>query len=328
MGKDFMAYAEEYNRVLNAGEGLYQQLLSLREDDTDYLICPEHIGDSIWICALATDYKNTHDCKQVYIVGKDSQLEILERFPDVDGTVSVTAEEMLCLRSYIYYTECYQANHIVFAHFHSRILLNNRGYYAVNLAQEWVFGTMADSRKKILDIDMSYSVAPRRMRLFDDGADAELTQMFSNAIFFLPTMQTQEGYIPDEIFDALVEAYTKKGYTCYTNYNDFPYERMIKNTTPLASSLKELSVIAPYFKQVISVRSGACDLIAQTDANLSVLYHPTDVADASDVRATPEQIGWMSIFGLVKRERMAEYVYAAEREEEFIDALMEQADWD
>ena len=183
---------------------------------------------------------------------------------------------------------------------------------------------MVYTRKHMLDIPEDYVVHPQRMIPFDDGNDSELRDMFSKAVLFCPTMQTQQGYLPEEVYDRLVKYYTDAGYQCYTNYNGFDYERMLNNTTPLASSLQEFSVIAPYFKQVIAVRSGACDLLAQTEANLSVLYHPSDTLNAKNVCATPSEIGQMTMFGLVNRKRMSEYVYLPGKEEEFIQAIVSQ----
>lgn len=319
-----MAYAQQLSNALEKGEKVYQDILSLREDGADYVICPEHIGDSIWIAAFIADYKATHDCEKVYLVGKDSQVEIIGRFPEVDGTVAITTEEMLNLRRYIYYTDNYDKNHIVFAHFKSVFFLNADGFFVQHLPDERMVGDMISTRKHMLGIPDEYEARPNRMLLFDDGKDEDLKQMFSNAILFCPTMQTQEGYLPDELFETLAKRYTDADYKCYTNYNGFDYERMIAETTPLASSLSEFSVIAPYFKQVIAVRSGACDLLAQTDANLSVIYHSRDVGNANHIVASPDEIGRMTIFGLIQREHVAEYVYVEGREKEFYDAVFAQ----
>ncbi len=319
-----MAYAQQLSNALEKGEKVYQDILSLREDGADYVICPEHIGDSIWIAAFIADYKATHDCEKVYLVGKDSQVEIIGRFPEVDGTVAITTEEMLNLRRYIYYTDNYDKNHIVFAHFKSVFFLNANGFFVQHLPDERMLGDMVSTRKRMLGIPDDYQVSPRRMLLFDDGNNEELKEMFSNAVLFCPTMQTQQGYLPDALFETLAKKYSDIGYKCYTNYNGFSYERMIADTTPLASSLSEFSVIAPYFKQVIAVRSGACDLLAQTDANLSVIYHSNDVWNASNVLASPEEIGQMTMFGLTKRDHLAEYVYIEGRENEFYDAVFAQ----
>ena len=73
----FLNLANEYDNLLNEGKNIYRGLLELTEDETDYLICPEHIGDSIWICAFISDYIKTHECDRVYVIGKESQIEIL-----------------------------------------------------------------------------------------------------------------------------------------------------------------------------------------------------------------------------------------------------------
>lgn len=324
MGNLVMAYAQQLNMTLEKGEDLYNQLMSIREDGMDLLICPEHIGDSIWIAAFVPDYNNTHECEKVYLVVKDSQNDILSRFPGVDGTVSISGEEMLDLRRYIYYTGQYHDNHIVFAHFHAGFFLNKDGFFIANMTDGIPCQTMTISRKAILGIPLDYEVHPQRMNTFDDGNSEELIELFSNAVLFCPTMQTQQGYIRDDFFEKLVKKYSDAGYDCYTNYNSFPYERMINGTKPLASSLQEFSVIAPYFKQVIAVRSGAADLLAQTEANLSVIYHHIDTDNSVDIYATPEEIGMMTVFALVNRNNMSEYVYFEDKEDELIEAVYSQ----
>lgn len=324
MENRFMEFAVAFNQRLIQGEKVYEELNSIREEGVEYLICPEHIGDSIWICAFVSDYKKYHHCSKVYIVGKEPQLPILERFPEVDGTVSVTSEEMEAMRTYIYYSEKYYENHIRYAHFWVKYFVTNNGFMAVGLVDDKMRASMTYSRKKILDIAEEYNTTPSRMLLFDDGSDEELKKMFSESIFFLPAMQTQEGYLPDELFELLVDRYKEAGYQCYTNYNDFPYERLIRGTQPLSSSLQELSVIAPYFKQIIAVRSGAVDLLAQTDANLSVIYHQVDAKDATEICATPEAIGNMTVRKLVDRDGIKEYVYTPQKEEELIEAIFSQ----
>lgn len=319
-----MAYAELLNETLNRGSDVYQQLVAVREEGADLIICPEHIGDSIWIATFVSDYKKTHDCEKVFLVGKDSQVDIIGRFPEVDGTIAITSDEMLDLRRYIFYAEAYEKNHIVYAHFMARFYLTAQGIFVMNISDGRMLGTMREMRRHMLGIPEDYELNPQRMIPFDDGNDEELKEMFSDAVLFCPTMQTQQGYLPDELFEDMVKKYTDAGYKCYTNYNGFEYERMIKNTTPLASSLTEFSVIAPYFKQVIAVRSGACDLLAQTGANLSVIYHPNDVMHPRNICASPEEIGQMTILDLVNRNHLAEYVYLDGKNKELTEAVFSQ----
>ena len=319
-----MAYANQLSMYIDKGEEVYRQILSLQEENADYIVCPEHIGDSIWIAAFVADYKLTHDCEKVFLVGKDSQVEIIGRFPGVDGTVAITSEEMLNLRRFIIYTNKYNDNHIIYAHFRARFYLEESGINVENVSDERIYGTMESTRKAMLGIPEEYKASPRNMLTFDDGNNTELKEMFSRAVLFCPTMQTQRGYIPDKVFLKLINKYVESGYICYTNYNSFEYERMIPNTIPLASSLKEFSVIAPYFKQVIAVRSGACDLLAQTDTNLSVIYHKLDAPGTTRVCALQEEVGQLSVFTLRNRERMREYVYDDETEDELVNAVFAQ----
>jgi hypothetical protein len=41
MGNLVMAYAQQLNMTLEKGEDLYNQLMSIRKDGTDFLICPD-----------------------------------------------------------------------------------------------------------------------------------------------------------------------------------------------------------------------------------------------------------------------------------------------
>ena len=321
---EFMRQAEEESRILKVGEIVYDHLLSLRKEGKDYLICPEHIGDTIWICALACDYADTHDCDEVNMVVKDSHKEIAASFPGVSEVIPLSDTEMNCLRRFIIYTGRYNNNHILYAHTHAIYSVGTSGFYTAQMVAEFMSLSMKESRRHILGIPNDHMITLKRMNCLDSGKDKDLHELFCSAVFFIPSMQTQAGVIPDSIYSSLVDRYQRSGYECYTNYNNLGYERMIEGTKPLTCTLKELAVIAPYFAQVISVRSGAADLVAQTEANLSVLYHNIDTKDKEAVIASPAEVGSQTVHDLVCREGIKEYIYVEGREEELAEAVFEQ----
>ena len=83
------------------GMQLYSVLTDNMEDGTDIIICPAHIGDTLWICVFAEAYKQVHKCKNLLFVVPQSQSDLTDLFPSIDDTFPVTAEELLALEIYI-----------------------------------------------------------------------------------------------------------------------------------------------------------------------------------------------------------------------------------
>lgn len=313
---------EDWRNVINGlteemekGEQLYKELMEARPDGADLIVCPEHLGDTIWIAVFASAYLKEHDCESVYYVVKDSQNEMVMNFPDVGGTIALTNKEMDWLRTYMTVMSLWNKNHIVYAHFRGALLYKDN---VLSLVQYPEGDDMVESRRCWLGINEEYT--PSRMLPSDTEDAPELLELFGKSVLLMPTAQSVQS-IPKAFWKSLAEKYTDEGYTVYTNYNGFEYEYVVEGTKPLSSTIMELARISPYFAQIIALRSGACDLLAETESNLSTLYC-YEMPDRGIV-LNPGDIKWDSLHLLTGRKEMYYYQYLPGESDELISVLFE-----
>ncbi len=312
---NFKKAADDIARIMQAGEQIYRDLLSVRPDDTDMIICPEHLGDTIWIAVYAEAYIKKHDCSYVYYVVKESQKEMVEHFPGIAGTVSLTSKEMLALRIYIVAMQLWSENHIVYGHGREVLSYGSDSFY-LRRDSESHMESMVVSRCRWLGIDEDS--VPGRMIIPNEGNDPGLTELFGNSVLFVPTAQSARS-IPDSFWINLANRYREQGYDVYTNYNGFDYEQKIDGIKPIASSILELAQISQYFSKVITLRSGASDLLMEADSDLVVLYN-CEVPDKG-IMIKPGDVVWDSINDLVDRKGVEYYQYLPDRSDELLDVL-------
>ncbi len=313
---DWEKETDRITEALRKGEELYNQLLELRPDGTDLIVCPEHLGDTLWMAVFAGAYIKTHECESIYYVVKESQNEIVNYFPDIDGTVVMSNDEMLSLRTYIITCNLWCQDHIVYGFFRETLTYKNDKFSFVQYSNG---NNMIEARLQWLGLSNGHK--PSKMLPLDEGDDSELKQLFEKSILFMPSAWSVHP-IPMSFWKSLAKSYADAGFTIYTNYNGLDYERMIEGTKPLSSSIMELARIAPYFAQVISLRSGACDLLAETPANLSVLY--SYELPNKGIALAPGDVTWDSIHELMTRKELNYFQYLPGYEQELNDALLKQ----
>lgn len=305
------------SKKIEDGEKLYEQLLSVRDEGTDILVCPEHMGDTLWVAAMAGAYIKAHECNRVYYAVKESQKDLVNQFPDIDGTIVLNNYEMSCLEQYIIVMQYWNHEHIVYAHFPAYYVYN---YPSFSKAQYSVLppeSTMLETRKHMLGLNGDITLS--RMLPLDDGNNQELKALFGNAVLLMPVSQSMEG-IPTSLWEQIAKTYISLGYNVYTNYNNFDYEILIDKTQPLASTIMELAEIGPYFAQVIGLRSGACDLLAETDTNLAILYGTR--SQERKVELSRNELGIENIFDLIDRQEIYNYQYIEGMNDELVKALV------
>ncbi|MCR5603812.1 MAG: hypothetical protein K6G27_08940 [Lachnospiraceae bacterium] len=300
---------------LEKGEQLYKQLMEARPEGADLIVCPEHLGDTIWIAVFASAYLQEHNCNSVYYVVKEFQNEMVMLFPDVGGTIALSNEEMTLLRTYMIVMRLWNQNHIIYAHSRADLVYKDNRFLFVQYPEGI---SMADTRLRWLGVNGNYM--PSKMLQLEDDQDTELSDMFGKAILLLPTAQSMQS-IPKAFWKSLVERYLDEGYTVYTNYNGFKYEYVVEGTKPLSSTIMELARISPYFAQIIALRSGACDLLAETESNLSTLY--CYEMPERGIVLNPGDVKWDSIHLLTDRKEMYYYQYLPGESDELISVLFE-----
>ncbi len=320
MIKDWEKAVDDIKKITYEAEKLYKNLIEIRPENSDLIVCPEHLGDTIWVAAYAKAYVKEHDCDFVYYVVKESQSELTMCFPDVSGVIALTDKEMLCLRWYMIVMGFWNENHIRYGHFREVIEYDSDKNYFF-LTQRGHGKSMSDERKIFLGIEGTGS-RPSGIAAIDNGDDVELKKAFNKAVLLIPSAQSEIS-ITDVFWQILADCYKKMGYEVYTNYNGLHYEQKVEGTKHISSSIKELAVMAPYFTQVIALRSGACDLLALTDTNLSVIYN-SELPDR-DVVLKRGDVKWDSIDEITEGDRLFFYQYLQGKDEELIKALIKQS---
>ena len=171
-------------------------------------------------------------------------------------------------------------------------------------------------------LDLPEEAVTGEIVVSDDNIPYENEEKYRNAVLIAPAAFTNKG-IPESFWEKLVERLKDRGYDVYCNSGGLDYDTVIKGSTELLLSTKELVVNAGFFKHVVAVRSGFTDLVTKTNAHMTVLHlggsadKPLRVEYGSrldDVR----DLGRMS--GIFPLE------YCSGREEELISLILEDAE--
>mgnify|MGYP002627507723 CR=1 FL=1 len=82
----------QWNRMLQVmdsmyadGGAIYEMLNKSRPEDTEIIVCPGHMGDTLLIAALAEEYKKQHHVKRLLYVSASLPEEVLRLYPAIDG---------------------------------------------------------------------------------------------------------------------------------------------------------------------------------------------------------------------------------------------------
>lgn len=322
MKKEWEESFRQLDEKLTVGESLYEELWEMTKEGKSFVICPEHLGDSVYAASLLHAYKLHNGIEELYVVCSESQKDLLGNFPGVDGVVSLLPEEMNDLKIYFHVMRK-SDDKIRYAHY-SKTLKYTYPDFSFEMNYRTDLTVLGSA---YFWLDLPGDAKPERMIPFDDGNNEELKEMFGQSVLLFPNAQSNYGRLSPNILEIIAKYYLEHGYEVYTNYNGFSYETIVPDTKPLSSSIKELATIAPYFSQVISARSGAVDLLAQCGANLSVLYDGGSVEIAPTASKSVlgrNEVLLSNILDLVDRKGIVNYRVVAGEEEELLQTLMFQ----
>ncbi len=316
MDKDFkdtiLLLTEKYAK----GQEIYKILVGNSSENNEILICPAHIGDTLWIAIYAEAYKAKYGCEKLLFVVPENQAELLSIFPQIDDVFGVTGEELLCLKIYIGYNKRWYADHIRYAHFPFTMSINCDGVFWDNktvAASDQNF--MNNSRKAFLGLD---STAGKNGAM-DPRPGAE-DYKYSNAVLLLPAARTQPGSIASGFWEKLAAQLKERGYDVYCNFNDLPYETMVDGAIPLSTGLVELYNLSHSFKRFIGFRSGALDLLAIGNAAITSI-HP-EMANISGMTLTAESPVADNMGQFEGLSGLQSYQYRQEWEDKLIELIV------
>lgn len=269
-------FAQAYSK----GRELYKVLEEKRPIDADVLICPMHIGDTLWIACWGDAYKKHHGCKNLLFVVNSAQETLPGLFTSTDGVIPVSPDDMMSLRIFIGFNKLWNNSHIRYAHWLYEIAISSEGcVFWEDASTEHVHDYMNMTRCDMLDIprDSEKSVASSPARVQPGES------LYGNAIMLMPMARTQAQLLPMSVWEKLAERLKNKGYDVYCNYNGLPDEIMIKGTKPLASSLMKMYELSTQFRRFVGLRSGICDLLAFGNAPITVIHPRYDDIPTMDI---------------------------------------------
>lgn len=300
------------------GKAIYDECAKILADSpgSELIVSPANLGDTVFIATLSAAYKKVHGVKNLLVAAKQRQAEAAEWFEGVDDVLGVGDVEMMYLRYYFTISRNYYANRIRYGHVPCYVNYNYPdtflhippGFTGMPLISVW--------EKRILDIP-EHSETCNIM--IPEGISSENADEYADAVLIAPAAFTNKG-IPDSFWEKLSAAIIQRGLKVYCNSGGLYYDKVIEGTTELVLSTRELIVNASLFKHVVAVRSGFTDLVAKTNARMTVLH-------LGETKGMPLSIEYGSrdddVRDLGRMEGIFPVLYDAEREDELISMILD-----
>lgn len=299
------------------GERIYTEFAEKRPAGTGIMIMPKHPGDTLWLCAFAYACKEVYGYEKLLAVFRESQRDIVSFFPDIDLMLPMDTVDMEALQTYICINELWYQNEIrwAFKTGHISIGVDNLIYLENGISQP-----MLQNTHMYLGLPKLYK--PHRAKLVYEPFSEELSEKYKNAVMLLPGAQSIVSPPPETFWKRLADELNKKGYMVYSNYNGLPYEYIVEGSTPLSTSFKELVNLSRYFKGFVGLRSGALDVIAETEAPLVSIYPCEHPETGIDVQK--EALEYSNLSNLGRTENIWNYQYNIDMETELIENIIEK----
>lgn len=268
MNLERMEKLKQIYNACRAGEDIYEILKQDLREGTGVIYSPANVGDTVWLAALAAEYKKHYGYEKLLFIVREKQADMLELFPEIDATIPIDENTNICLRYYIMVQRLYFADNIRYGHFPSDVADLTSITHCLECE--------SDKLEHMWDTVLGLPFNTPKSTIKLEKPTQEARDLFQKAVLLMPGSFTIRG-IPAEFWAKLSEAIKGRGYQVYTNYSGSPCDIAIANTERLETSLKEIANISPCFKMIIGIRSGICDLLSMTGCNLKILY-PAEAA--------------------------------------------------
>ena len=286
-------WAEKFYDTLRLGEDIYTYLQLRKPSDGEIFISPFGIGDVVWVCTYARQYKRKLGYDNILLVAREYACAAAKLFPDIDDVMALDERQNDALKKYIATKGLYYENGIRYAHFH------------------------AVMHPESLDLDFhernfleayDHSIGIRRDDILSqmeipNPIDDERAKVIKDSILLVPKAFST-GMLQADFWRAMAERMQSLGYKVFTN--DDGHTEAIPKTELFRASIEEIASYAKYFKAILAVRTGLCDLLAMTEANLHVIYLNQGGMD------------FFSLQMLVNNPKVREYVYAPAIQEQIL----------
>ncbi len=313
---NFINTLEVVKSLYLLGEKLYNSIKEKFTPQTDVIISSKHIGDTIFLCAFIKAYKEQHNCNKVLMIVPESHQGFISMFPSIDMYLGFDSIDMEAIQDYIAIEGLWNADHIIYGHAPARLILNRD---CVEFHEEYKSKSMLVNTFDYLQL--AEGSEPERMICRYLGYSEEKDTQYGNGVLLMPGAYTYKtGQIPVAFWGKVAKKLSDSGFDVFTNYNNKDCEIMIEGTQPLATSLDELVDLSRYLKGFVGIRSGICDLVAETNSKLVCIY--PQMTPETGMVVAPETLFKANLYYLGREEGIWNYQYGPDVEEELLDIIV------
>lgn len=283
------------------------------------VICPDHLGDTFWIGSYMEEYKKQHGYNRVLLVTKPQYEDMLKLFPSVDQVLVLDEEKMDAMRFFFYLQRKKVVGDVRFGGFPFIVLFNYPGivlHQTVNEGWKSITATWEAQLDLHKDSEISGIILPE---LRDEEI---LRDRYKNAVFLAPGAYSEEA-VPVSFWEELTARFLQMGMEVYYNYNQQSCDMTIKRAKPLSTSIVGLAQLGGLFRLFVGLRSGICDLMAQTPQKMVVLF--TLGKDKTTIEIEEGEMGHHDAWGM-RKNGISCYQYLETHTSLLIDRIIGEAD--
>lgn len=234
------------------------------ERDTTYICCPASIGDTLYTAAFVREYKAEKRGGRICLILKKSHRELGTLFPAVDE-ILVSDEIVEILDRYSMYTQTWRLKNYIYGHFKKSL----RFVYDPEYGREDCRSILPRYRRLIMNLPDDAGMEDLALEKNGRERNVQQAEKRESDIVIMPYARTA-AMLPDSFWEELVCRLKRAGRTVYTNIGG-EKEKAISGTAPMAESLLDTARFCETCGAVIALRSGLCDLLGFTQANLIVI---------------------------------------------------------
>jgi len=225
---------------------------------TVYVCCPCGLGDTLYIAALAKEYKKSHpEIKRLCLIIKENHKGIASLFSGVDEMI-ISNQMVEILYKYSYEKRIWKKHNYIYGHF----TIDWLHKYDLGLEK----GNMVSFYKKYV-MHMPDECALERPQFQTVSQNFE--KIDRNVIILMPYAQSSE-MLPGFFWERMGKRLKRLGYEVYTNTKD-ESEKVVAGTQRISETVEAMAQLCERSFAVISLRSGMCDLLALTNTTLLII---------------------------------------------------------
>lgn len=254
-----------------------------------YVLCPYGIGDTLYVAMMIKAYcEEKKVSKPVCFIVKENHAAIPRWFFGIDSMIALNALVDL-LDIWAVQNSFFQGDNFLYGHFPKNQEWELVPEYAnakeKNMIYRYRTIVMHISENAVLEI-------PRIPRLSEKEVEF-VYGIGKNTIIMMP-YAASSAMVPMAFWEYMAGIFQKLGYKVLTNVKDNT-EEPIKGTLSISENLERMVSLCEASAAVISMRSGICDILAQTKTDLIILNTTEYLYNEWDIKYATERQNILSL---------------------------------